>query len=169
ALYVNGEPFLPGTRITSPNAVKMTSSCFSAKDNASSTRPGGSTQTGQPGPWMNSMFFGTNSCNPKWNMAYVWPPQTSMMRKWSSGSTIFSSSSNVFRISSGFLNSSMNFNFVTSKFHVAQSLKLVSFHFFHRFFLFTDRLEQLQLFGRFLFADFVHRKADMDQYPVVLF
>ena len=38
----------PGTRIMSPNVVKMTSGC-SASHIASSTRPIGITQTGQPG------------------------------------------------------------------------------------------------------------------------
>src|SRR5580658_1997822 len=46
-------PLLPGTRIMSPKEVKMTPGSL-ATEMASSTRPMGITQTGQPGPWTNS-------------------------------------------------------------------------------------------------------------------
>ena len=45
----SGVPLRPGTRITSPNVVRVTAGS-SASASASSTRPIGSTQTGQPGP-----------------------------------------------------------------------------------------------------------------------
>ncbi len=48
----------PGTRMASPNVVKMTSG-RSASATQSSTRPIGSTQTGQPGPWTNSIWSGS--------------------------------------------------------------------------------------------------------------
>ncbi len=51
------EPRPPGTRIMSPNEVRMTSGC-SAIAIASSTRPMGMTQTGHPGPWTRVMFWG---------------------------------------------------------------------------------------------------------------
>ena len=46
-------PLEPGTRIMSPNVVKMTPGC-SASHIASSTRPIGITHTGQPGPCTSS-------------------------------------------------------------------------------------------------------------------
>ena len=49
ALASKNEPPLPGTRIMSPNEVMITSGC-EARWIASSTRPIGITQTGQPGP-----------------------------------------------------------------------------------------------------------------------
>ncbi len=48
----------PGTRMASPNVVKMTSG-RSASATQSSTRPIGSTQTGQPGPCTNSTSSGS--------------------------------------------------------------------------------------------------------------
>ena len=53
----------PGTRIASPNVVKMTFGC-SAIDTQSSTRPIGSTQTGQPGPWINPISLGSIPSRP---------------------------------------------------------------------------------------------------------
>ena len=49
ALASKNEPLLPGTRIMSPNDVMITSGSL-ARAIASSTRPIGITQTGQPGP-----------------------------------------------------------------------------------------------------------------------
>ena len=49
ALASKNEPWLPGTRIMSPNDVMITSS-WAARCMASSTRPIGITHTGQPGP-----------------------------------------------------------------------------------------------------------------------
>ena len=49
ALASKNEPLLPGTRIMSPNEVMITSGS-AASAIASSTRPIGITQTGQPGP-----------------------------------------------------------------------------------------------------------------------
>ena len=49
ALASKNEPLLPGTRIMSPNEVMMVSG-WEASAIASSTRPIGITQTGQPGP-----------------------------------------------------------------------------------------------------------------------
>ena len=49
ALASKNDPLLPGTRIMSPNEVMMTSGS-AASAMASSTRPIGITQTGQPGP-----------------------------------------------------------------------------------------------------------------------
>ena len=49
AFASKNEPPLPGTRIMSPNEVMITSGC-EARWIASSTRPIGITQTGQPGP-----------------------------------------------------------------------------------------------------------------------
>ena len=49
ALASKNDPVLPGTRIMSPNEVMMVSGC-AASAIASSTRPIGMTQTGQPGP-----------------------------------------------------------------------------------------------------------------------
>ena len=64
ALCSSGLPWVPGTRITSPKAVKIAPwSC--ATDRPSSVRPMGSTQTGQPGPWISSMFAGRTSARPK--------------------------------------------------------------------------------------------------------
>ncbi len=50
-------PLLPGTRIMSPNEVMITSGWLAMKM-ASSTRPMGITQTGQPGPWTRVMLSG---------------------------------------------------------------------------------------------------------------
>ena len=55
ALCSSGLPCVPGTRIISPNAVKMTFGSF-AMERPSSIRPIGSTHTGQPGPWTSSIF-----------------------------------------------------------------------------------------------------------------
>jgi hypothetical protein len=49
ALASKNEPWLPGTRIMSPNEVMTTSGC-EARWMASSTRPMGMTHTGHPGP-----------------------------------------------------------------------------------------------------------------------
>ena len=49
AFESKNDPRPPGTRIMSPNEVRITSSC-SAIAIASSTRPIGITHTGQPGP-----------------------------------------------------------------------------------------------------------------------
>ena len=49
ALASKNEPWLPGTRIMSPNEVMMVSGC-EARWMASSTRPIGMTHTGHPGP-----------------------------------------------------------------------------------------------------------------------
>src|SRR5210317_381224 len=40
----------------------------------------GQTQTGQPGPGINSMFFGSAPRSPAMVMERSWPPQTFMMR-----------------------------------------------------------------------------------------
>jgi hypothetical protein len=50
-------PLPPGTRIMSPNEVISTPG-WRAMWMASSTRPIGITQTGQPGPWMSVMLSG---------------------------------------------------------------------------------------------------------------
>ena len=56
-------PSEPGTRIMSPKQVKITpGSCAIAI--ASSTRPIGITQTGQPGPWTSSTLAGSRSSIP---------------------------------------------------------------------------------------------------------
>jgi len=39
----------------------------------------GVTQTGQPGPWTSVSDFGSSSSTPNLMMAWVWPPQISMM------------------------------------------------------------------------------------------
>jgi hypothetical protein len=57
ALASKKAPLLPGTRIMSPNEVMITSGCLAMKM-ASSTRPMGITQTGQPGPWTRVMLSG---------------------------------------------------------------------------------------------------------------
>ena len=57
ALASKNEPLLPGTRIMSPNDVMITSG-FEARCMASSTRPIGMTQTGQPGPCTSSTDSG---------------------------------------------------------------------------------------------------------------
>ena len=64
ALCSSGLPWVPGTRIMSPKAAKITSG-FCAMDKPSSMRPMGSTQTGQPGPWISSIFSGRMSLSPK--------------------------------------------------------------------------------------------------------
>ena len=53
----------PGTRMASPKVVKITSG-LSAMATQSSTRPIGSTQTGQPGPWISSMQSGSIPSRP---------------------------------------------------------------------------------------------------------
>ena len=53
----------PGRRMASQKVVKITS-CRSASATQSSTRPMGSTQTGQPGPWTSSMASGSICCSP---------------------------------------------------------------------------------------------------------
>ena len=53
----------PGTRMASPKVVKITPG-RSASQTQSSTRPIGRTQTGQPGPWTNSIASGTSRCRP---------------------------------------------------------------------------------------------------------
>ncbi len=56
-------PLPPGTRIMSPKQVKITpGTCATAI--ASSTRPIGITQTGQPGPCTSSTFSGSRSSTP---------------------------------------------------------------------------------------------------------
>ena len=57
AVASKNEPRPPGTRIMSPNDVKITSGC-SAIAIASSTRPIGMTHTGQPGPCTRVMLSG---------------------------------------------------------------------------------------------------------------
>ena len=64
ALCSSGLPSVPGTRIMSPNAAKITFGSF-AIERPSSIRPIGSTHTGQPGPWISSMFSGRMSLRPK--------------------------------------------------------------------------------------------------------
>jgi len=64
ALACNRFPWLPGTRIMSPNDVKMTPGTR-ARAMASSTRPIGITHTGQPGPWTSSTLAG-NTCSIPW-------------------------------------------------------------------------------------------------------
>ena len=56
-------PFDPGTRIMSPNVVKMTPGC-SASHIASSTRPIGITHTGHPGPCTSSTASGSRCSIP---------------------------------------------------------------------------------------------------------
>ncbi len=63
ALACKSEPRAPGTRIASPKVVKITSG-RSAMAMHSSTRPIGRTQTGQPGPWMNSIPSCTSRSSP---------------------------------------------------------------------------------------------------------
>jgi hypothetical protein len=77
-LACNRLSFEPGTRIASPNVVKIMPGMW-ASATQSSTRPIGNTQTGQPGPWINSIPSGSIVSTPYRKMACVWPPQTSMM------------------------------------------------------------------------------------------
>ena len=63
AFASSSEPRPPGTRIMSPKVVKITSG-RSASAIASSTRPIGITQTGQPGPCTKSTSAGTRSSIP---------------------------------------------------------------------------------------------------------
>ncbi len=63
ALASSSDPFEPGTRIMSPKHVKITSGC-SASHIASSTRPIGITQTGQPGPCTSSTCDGSRCSMP---------------------------------------------------------------------------------------------------------
>ena len=63
ALALSRLPCLPGTRIMSPNEVKMTPGCL-ATQMASSTRPMGITQTGQPGPCTSSTEGGSTCSMP---------------------------------------------------------------------------------------------------------
>ena len=63
ALACSSDLRVPGTRIASPKVVKITPG-RSAICTASSTRAIGSTQTGQPGPWMNSSPAGTSLSSP---------------------------------------------------------------------------------------------------------
>ena len=56
-------PHEPGTRIMSPKQVKITSG-RRATAMASSTRPMGMTQTGQPGPCTSSTLAGRRSSTP---------------------------------------------------------------------------------------------------------
>ena len=60
AFASKNDPWLPGTRIMSPNDVMITSG-FAARCMASSTRPIGMTQTGHPGPCTSSTFAGSRS------------------------------------------------------------------------------------------------------------
>ena len=64
ALAPSRFPLLPGTRIMSPNDVKMTPG-VSAMAIASSTRPIGITHTGQPGPCTSSTSSGS-TCSMPW-------------------------------------------------------------------------------------------------------
>ena len=57
ALASKNDPLDPGTRIMSPNEVMITSG-RAARCIASSTRPIGITQTGQPGPCTSVMDSG---------------------------------------------------------------------------------------------------------------
>ena len=63
ALACNSEPLVPGTRIASPNVVKITPG-RRAISTHSSTLDIGNTQTGQPGPWMNSTPSWTSLSSP---------------------------------------------------------------------------------------------------------
>ena len=63
ALASSRLPVLPGTRIMSPNDVKITPS-VSATAIASSTRPIGITHTGQPGPCTSSTVSGSTCSIP---------------------------------------------------------------------------------------------------------
>jgi hypothetical protein len=67
----------PGTRMTSPKVVRITLA-FWARAMASSNRPLGMMQTGQPGPWTSSTVSGNRDSNPYLKMEWVWPPQTSI-------------------------------------------------------------------------------------------
>ena len=64
ALAPSRFPSLPGTRIMSPNDVKVTPG-VSATAMASSMRPMGMTQTGQPGPCTSSTDGG-RMCSMPW-------------------------------------------------------------------------------------------------------
>ena len=63
----------------SPSVTRIASS-IRASAIAWSIRSLGMMQTGQPGPWMKSMFAGSSCGSPYFMMVWVWPPQTSMMR-----------------------------------------------------------------------------------------
>jgi hypothetical protein len=63
ALASSSDPSLPGTRIMLPKVVKMTSG-LPASQIASSTRPVGITQTGQPGPCTSSIDGGSRCSRP---------------------------------------------------------------------------------------------------------
>ena len=63
AFASSSEPLVAGTRIMSPKVVKITSG-RSAIAIASSWRPIGITQTGQPGPWTSSISSGSRSSTP---------------------------------------------------------------------------------------------------------
>ena len=81
----------------------------SARKIASSTRPIGITQTGQPGPCRKSISSGTRSSNPCLEIAWVCPPQTSMILTSCPGSASEAISCESFRASSPERNSSTNF------------------------------------------------------------
>ena len=74
----NRSTSLPGTRSMSPKEQKITSGrcaiCTALSINSS-----GVTQTGQPGPCTSSISFGSNSSSPNFTMAWVCPPQISMI------------------------------------------------------------------------------------------
>ena len=69
---------LPGTRSMSPKEVKITSG-RAAMARARSMVSSGVTQTGQPGPWTRVISSGSSWSMPWRMMAWVWPPQISMM------------------------------------------------------------------------------------------
>jgi hypothetical protein len=69
---------LPGTRSISPKEQKITSGreAISIALSMSST---GVTQTGQPGPCTRVISLGSSSSIPNLMIAWVWPPQISMI------------------------------------------------------------------------------------------
>ena len=70
--------FEPGTRSISPNEQNIIS-FLEANSIALSICSNGVTQTGQPGPWINVISFGSNSSIPNLTIECVCPPQTSII------------------------------------------------------------------------------------------
>ena len=97
---------VPGTRSMSPKEQKITSG-REAISRALSMTSSGVTQTGQPGPWINSTSSGRSWSMPCRMMVWVCPPQTSIRAQGRVTVAWMSSSSR--RASSGSWNSSMYF------------------------------------------------------------
>ncbi|CAM5687651.1 hypothetical protein SAFG77S_04910 [Streptomyces afghaniensis] len=97
---------MPGTRSMSPKEQKITPG-REAISSALSMTSSGVTQTGQPGPWINSTCSGSSWSMPCRMIEWVCPPHTSIRAHGRVAVARISSSSR--RASSGSLNSSMYF------------------------------------------------------------